>query len=457
MENMDGFISASPEKMLPLLTTHSPDFLGLHQEMGFWKESNFGKGVIIGVLDSGVLPSHPSFSGEGIPPPPAKWKGSCEFMASECNNKLIGARSFNLGWHLTLTWQYTRCDPAVPFFQDNIAVGSFAAMQKGIFVSCSAGNSGPFNTTLSNEAPWILTVGASSIDRTIKAAAKLGNGEQFDGETLFQPSDFPATQLPLVYAGMNGKPESAVSYINSTATPTAAILFKGTVIGNPLSPAITSFSSRGPSFASPGILKPDIIGPGVSILAAWPFPLDNNINSKSTFNIISGTSILLPADIFATGAGHVNPSRANDPGLVYDIEPDDYIPYLCGLGYTDTEVGILAHRSIKCSEESSIPEGELNYPSFSVALGPPQTFTRTVTNVGEAYSSYTVTAIVPQGVDVSVNPDKLYFSKVNQKLTYSVTFSHNSSSGKSSKFAQGYLKWVSGKHSVGSPISIMFK
>ncbi|RVX15399.1 Subtilisin-like protease SBT1.4 [Vitis vinifera] len=577
MENMDGFISASPEKMLPLLTTHSPDFLGLHQEMGFWKESNFGKGVIIGVLDSGVLPSHPSFSGEGIPPPPAKWKGSCEFMASECNNKLIGARSFNVGakatkgvtaeppldddGHGTHTAStaagafvknadvlgnakgtavgmapyahlaiYKVCfgpdcpesdviagldaavedgvdvisislgDPAVPFFQDNIAVGSFAAMQKGIFVSCSAGNSGPFNTTLSNEAPWILTVGASSIDRTIKAAAKLGNGEQFDGETLFQPSDFPATQLPLVYAGMNGKPESAVcgegslknidvkgkvvlcdrgggiaridkgtevknaggaamilvnqesdgfstladahvlpathvsyaaglkikAYINSTATPTAAILFKGTVIGNPLSPAITSFSSRGPSFASPGILKPDIIGPGLC--------------SRALIRI-----------------GHVNPSRANDPGLVYDIEPDDYIPYLCGLGYTDTEVGILAHRSIKCSEESSIPEGELNYPSFSVALGPPQTFTRTVTNVGEAYSSYTVTAIVPQGVDVSVNPDKLYFSKVNQKLTYSVTFSHNSSSGKSSKFAQGYLKWVSGKHSVGSPISIMFK
>ena len=96
MENMDGFISARPEKMLRLQTTHSPNFLGLHKEMGFWKGSNFGKGVIIGVLDSGVLPSHPSFSGEGIPPPPAKWKGRCEFMASECNNKLIGARSFNV-------------------------------------------------------------------------------------------------------------------------------------------------------------------------------------------------------------------------------------------------------------------------------------------------------------------------------------------------------------------------
>lgn len=47
-----------------------------------------------------------------------------------------------------------------------------------------------------------------------------------------------------------------------------------------------------------------------------------------------------PADVLATGAGHVNPSKANDPGLVYDIQPDDYIPYLCGLGYKGDEVSL---------------------------------------------------------------------------------------------------------------------
>lgn len=35
--------------------------MGLHPEKGFWKESNFGNGVIIGVMDTGVLPDHPSF------------------------------------------------------------------------------------------------------------------------------------------------------------------------------------------------------------------------------------------------------------------------------------------------------------------------------------------------------------------------------------------------------------
>lgn len=653
MEQMDGFVAAHPERVFRRKTTHSPNFLGLNQQAGIWADSNFGKGVIIGVLDGGVFPSHPSFSGAGIPPPPAKWKGRCDFNVSECNNKLIGAQSFNLaamavkgarpepptdedghGTHTASTAGgafvqkadalgqakgtavgmapyahlaiYKVCfgepcpesdilaaleaavhdgvdvisislgEDSVPFFQDSTAIGSFAAIQKGIFVSCSAGNSGPFNGTISNEAPWILTVGASTLDRRIVASAKLGNGQVFDGESLFQPKDFASTLLPLVYAGANGKSESALcaegslknvsvkgkvvvcergggigriakgqevknaggaamillneetdgvstsadahalpaahvtyaaglkikAYINSTATPTATILFKGTVIGDSTSPAVASFSSRGPNLASPGILKPDIIGPGVNILAAWPFPLDNSTKSPSTFNIISGTSMscphlsgiaallksshpywspaaiksaimtsadllnlqgklildetLQPADILATGAGHVNPSKATDPGLVYDIQPDDYIPYLCGLGYKDSEVSILVHRPITCSKESSIPEGELNYPSFSVKLGPSQTFTRTVTNVGAPYSSYSVKVNAPQGVYVTVKPSTLYFTKVNQKSSYSVTFSRTSG-GKAGAFTQGFITWASTKHVVRSPVSVKFQ
>ncbi|KAJ0105034.1 hypothetical protein Patl1_18592 [Pistacia atlantica] len=347
--------------------------------------------------------------------------------------------------------------------------------------------------SLSMGAPWILTVGASTVDRSIVATAKLGNGEELEGESLFQPKEFSSTLLPLVYACVDGNLQSAVcangslnavdvkgkvvlcergggiariakgeevknaggaamilmndepnafstevdahvlpathvshaaglkikSYINSTATPMATILFEGTVLGDPQSPAVASFSSRGPNLASPGILKPDIIGPGVSILAAWPFPLDDNTNLKFTFNMMSGTSMscphlsgiaallksshpywspaaiksaimttadllniegkpivdetLEPADIFGIGAGHVNPSRANNPGLVYDIQPDDYIPYLCGLGYSDEEVSYIVHRTVNCSHIPSITEGQLNYPSFYVTLGSTQT------------------------------------------------------------------------------------
>ncbi|KAL1831598.1 hypothetical protein ACET3Z_001249 [Daucus carota] len=41
----------------------------------------------------------------------------------------------------------------VPFYRDPIALGAFAAMEKGVFLSCSAGN-GPHGYTINNGAPW---------------------------------------------------------------------------------------------------------------------------------------------------------------------------------------------------------------------------------------------------------------------------------------------------------------
>ncbi|EYU39034.1 hypothetical protein MIMGU_mgv1a019276mg, partial [Erythranthe guttata] len=617
MEKKDGFVFARRQKKLPLHTTHTPSFLGLHQNLGFWRGSNYGEGVIIGLFDTGIAPGHPSFDDKDMPPPPAEWKGKCEFNSSTCNNKLIGARNLvsgptrppvddeGHGTHTASTAagnfvqganvfgmangtavgiaprahlaMYKVCsedgcaeadilaamDAAIEdgvhvlslslgggsadFFADGIAIGAFAAIQKGIFVSCSAGNSGPFNASLSNEAPWILTVGASTIDRRIVATAILGNRNMdgYDGQSLFQPSDFSSDKyLPLVDAGANGNgtagicgpgsldnidvkgkivlcergggiariakgqtvkdaggaamilmndeldayitiadahvlPATHVSYdagekirayISSTSTPTATILFQGTDIGYPMDPIVASFSSRGPSLASPGILKPDIIGPGVSILAAWPVSVDNYTNEKATFNMISGTSMSCPhlsgiaallksahpdwspaaiksaimttaaqvnvgggpidderylnADIFALGAGHVNPTSANDPGLVYDLQSEDYIPYLCGLGYTDTEIQAIVQKPVSCSNITSIPEAQLNYPSFSVELGPAKkTYTRTVTNVGEANSTYSLEIILAKGVDISVTPDTLSFGEVNQKMSYEISFS----------------------------------
>lgn len=95
MEKKEGFLFASPQRILTLHTTRTPKFLGLNLERGIWPTSSYGKGVIIGVLDTGITPEHPSFSDKGMPPPPKKWKGKCEFKKPNlCNNKLIGARVF---------------------------------------------------------------------------------------------------------------------------------------------------------------------------------------------------------------------------------------------------------------------------------------------------------------------------------------------------------------------------
>ncbi|KAL7182910.1 hypothetical protein ACSBR1_041568 [Camellia fascicularis] len=298
--------------------------------------------------------------------------------------------------------------------------------------------------------------------------------EKKDGFTTMANAHFlPATEVSYA-AGLKIK-----EYIKSTTTPTATIVFKGTIIGGNSAPIVGSFSSRDPSLASPGILKSDIIGPGVNILAACPSSVKNKKNSKLTFNVISGTTMscphlsgiaalfksvhphwslaaiksaimtmadltnltskpivderLLPADIFATGSGHVNPLRAINPGLVYDLEPNDYIPYLCRLNYTDQGIYFITKHKVKCSKA----------------------YTRTVTNVGEAKSSYDSVIVAPPGVKVTLNTTRLEFSKVNQKITYQVTFSQVATNGDAS-FIYGFLMWKSSNNIqfVRSPISV---
>ncbi|KDP25527.1 hypothetical protein JCGZ_20683 [Jatropha curcas] len=70
---------------------------------------------------------------------------------------------------------------AFPYVEDPIAIGSFHAMRYGILTSNSAGNSGPHPYSVSNSAPWTLTVAASTIDRKFIAQVVLGNGQVFNG------------------------------------------------------------------------------------------------------------------------------------------------------------------------------------------------------------------------------------------------------------------------------------
>ncbi|KAF9597725.1 hypothetical protein IFM89_021212, partial [Coptis chinensis] len=103
-------------------------------------------------------------------------------------------------------------------------------MRKGILVSAGAGNEGPDLKTLRNDAPWILTSGASTIDPRIISNVELGNDMAL---------------------------EASSCSISEAAYDSNA-------------PSVASFSSRDPSTIMLLILKPDISAPGVDILAAWP-------------------------------------------------------------------------------------------------------------------------------------------------------------------------------------------
>ncbi|WCJ38225.1 Subtilase family protein [Euphorbia peplus] len=678
LEKLPDVVAIRPDRRLQVHTTYSYKFLGLNptSEEDAWYKAKFGRGTIIGVLDTGVWPESPSFYDVGMPPIPNKWRGICQdgedFNASSCNKKLIGARFFTKGHrvaassssstaigeylsprdshghgtHTTSTAAgtsvrmasvlgigagiargmapgahvavYKVCwvngcyssdilaamDVAIrdgvdvlslslggfplPLFADSIAIGSFRAIEHGISVVCAAGNNGPLQNSVANEAPWIATVGASTLDRKFPAIVRLSNGKYLYGESMYPGNHLSNTarELELVYVtggnmggefcfrgslprakvrgkmvicdrGVNGRAEKGQAvkeaggaamilanteinleedsvdvhvlpatligfdeavrlkyYINSTSKPRARIIFGGTVIGKSRAPAVAKFSARGPSLTNPSILKPDVIAPGVNIIAAWPQNLGPtglpDDPRRVNFTVMSGTSMACPhvsgisalirsahptwtpaavksaimttadatdhsgnpimdgnkpAGLFAIGSGHINPERAINPGLIYDIRPDDYVTHLCTLGYTRSEVFTITHRNTSCDELLHMNKGfSLNYPSISVSFKHgmrSKMIKRRLTNVGSPNSIYSVEVKSPYGVKVKVKPQRLVFKHLNQSLSYRVWFiSRKTMQKERVSFGEGHLTWVNSRNNlyrVRSPISVTWK
>ncbi|KAK1353472.1 Subtilisin-like protease [Heracleum sosnowskyi] len=84
------------------LTTHTPQFLGL--PTGVWPTGGgfdkAGEDIVIGFVDSGIFPRHPSFGSHNTEPfgPLPKYRGKCEVDPNTkmefCNGKIIGAQHF---------------------------------------------------------------------------------------------------------------------------------------------------------------------------------------------------------------------------------------------------------------------------------------------------------------------------------------------------------------------------
>ncbi|KAI3456089.1 hypothetical protein Pfo_012752 [Paulownia fortunei] len=465
-----------------------------------------------------------------------------------------------------------------PFNQDGIAIGALHALKKNIVVACSAGNSGPAPATLSNPAPWIITVGASSVDRKFFSPVVLGNGMKITGQTV-TPYKLEKKLYPLVYAaqvinpdvpknlsgqclpgslspdkakgkivmclrgngtrvgkGMEVKraggigfilgnskangdelaadahllPATAVNYvnalkilkyINSSKAPKAYIIPAKTVLDTKPAPFMAAFSSRGPSMILPDILKPDITAPGLNILAAWseassPTKLDKD-NRVVKYNILSGTSMSCPhiggasallkaihpgwssaairsalatsagltnnegnpitdasgnpADPFQFGSGHFRPTKAADPGLVYDASYTDYLLFLCSSGIKNLD------SSFKCPKNSPSP-GNLNYPSLAIPkLNGTFTAVRTVTNVGSSKSVYLVSVKPPPGISVKISPPILYFNRAGQKRSFTITVktaSEITGTIEKDAYAFGWYTWSDGIHNVRSPMAV---
>uniref|UniRef100_A0A0E0AU48 Peptidase S8/S53 domain-containing protein n=1 Tax=Oryza glumipatula TaxID=40148 RepID=A0A0E0AU48_9ORYZ len=239
--------------------------------------------------------------------------------------------------------------------RDVVAIAAYSAMEKGIpFVVC-AGNQGPGASTVENDVPWMFTVGAGTVDRSMEAKLQSTTGGnpilgQYmtnrkrtqvaagwypvlygeDGECRYclsrkwKSRRFFATRWggnPIAEAVTKYKAAAAVSiqqpgytfdlYDYGPARPIVQVSYdererlKGyasspavmaslelgdTVLGSSIpAPIVAGFSGRGPSKRSPGILKLDIMAPGVNIFAGVP-----DAHPYTPFDFMSGTSMATP-------------------------------------------------------------------------------------------------------------------------------------------------------------------
>ncbi|KAH0450504.1 hypothetical protein IEQ34_021196 [Dendrobium chrysotoxum] len=343
----------------------------------------------------------------------------------------------------------------------------------------------------------------SSTGAAITILAINGSGMIFtDSMTKETPQD---DFLPTVHVNLY-EGTKILHYIESSNDPTVQILPSKTTIGHLPAPSVAHFSSRGPSSISPNILKPDITAPGVNILAAWPpissptsLPFDKrsinwNFDSGTSMacphisgivaliksvhpnwspaaiksalmttaysvdtssDIIAARGTLKPSDSFDIGAGHVNPLKATDPGLIHDMETQDYVLFLCSLGYQKSQINkmILPSRMINISCHGNHSDIDLNYPAITISdLRSTMTIRRTVRNVGQANAIYFVSVTNPQGVHVMIWPNYLVFSKQRKKIAYYVTITPLKYS--QGRYDFGEIVWFDGYHHVKTPLIV---
>ncbi len=320
----------------------------------------------------------------------------------------------------------------------------------------------------------IVVCDRGTYDRVAKSAevARIG------GQAMILVNPTPNTvdtdfhSVPTVH--LNSDARAAVVAYAQTEGATATLTTGNALGTTPPTPQVAGFSSRGPILADGSqLLKPDISAPGVSILAAGP----NDQGAEGTYEFLSGTSMASPhiaglaalylgvhplaapseiksammttaydtvdaagnavTDPFAQGAGHVDPTRFFDAGLLYLNDVPDWVGYIDWLGY-DTPF-------------DPISGSNLNLASFQVSdLTAPVTVTRTVTSTGAGEWTSSVQGV--DGVDVTVEPSTLSFGAAGETGTFTVTFARTDAA--LDAYAVGSLTWSDGSNSVRSPIAV---
>jgi len=270
-------------------------------------------------------------------------------------------------------------------------------------------------------------------------------------------------------------------------------------LGSIPAPIMASFSSRGPNMGDANVLKPDLTAPGVDVIAGVSSDLDqaghdalvNGTLANIPYNFASyqGTSMSSPhvaglgallhqahptwspaaiksalmTSAYSTlddgqaglangllpwsqGAGHVNPNKATDPGLVFDNSNVDWIRYQCKVN----KAAVIP--ASDCTTYGTLDETyNVNLPSITVgAVIGSTTVTRKVTNVGSSTATYTPTIVNPSGFTTTVSPSSLTLAA---GASASFTVKLTAAGAVDNVWSYGSLTWNDGTHAVKMPVT----
>ncbi len=311
--------AVTPDVIRTVDTSSTPAFLGLSDPGGLWDQlggvGKAGENVIIADVDSGIWPEALSFADrvdangnpssapgakrvyQNLPGVALKCQVGEAWTATNCNQKLIGARFYNAafggnaGINTDRPWEFNSArdynghgthtastaggnfgvkptGPAAGFgkisgmaprariavykalwstqdastasggnvdlvaaidqavadgadvinysisgtstnFLDPVEVAYFFAADAGIFVSESAGNSGPAASTVAHPSPWTTTVAAGTHNRNGVGSVTLGNGVTYNGASIAAAVG-PAPLIDSNAAGVTGANATAL-------------------------------------------------------------------------------------------------------------------------------------------------------------------------------------------------------------------------------------------------------